>query len=226
MTFERAAVAAGAAMTCALVVLWPTPTWAEEIPDDERMGELSEEGMKFGAIAVRAELVADAKTPGGWVLVRTMTNDSNETQSVQVEERIMRAESLLGARVDGTPEVASATIRSLTLRPHEKKTIGIALPESIGRAIAAGRQTKALAEHAQASMWATERGPTRAQRAAYDRTYAVFHVEYLKPLPPGATPQVAAYRNGPGRMPDGPSMEVVTQPGAGQLAAAPSRPLE
>lgn len=225
MTLRKSALAAGAAMTCALGVLWPAPTWAEEISDEDRMGEPSEVGYKFGEIAVGAQLVADSKSPGGWALVRTITNESNERQTVSVEERIMRAESQLGARVDGTPVMASATIRSFTLGPHEKKTIGVALPESIGRAITAGQLTKAAAERAQASMWTTEKGPNPAQRAAYDRTYAVFFPQYLKPLPPGATAQRPGYISGPGRMPAGPSPSEEEKP-APRIAAAPSRGLK
>jgi hypothetical protein len=203
MMLRKSAVAAGAAMACALVVLWPAPTCAEEISDYERAGEWSEDGkMKFGEIAVEAELVADAKAPGGWALVRTISNLTDEPQTTTVEERIMRAESQLDARVDGTATVASSTMRTFKLGPHEKQKLGVVIPASIGQAISAGQRTRQIAERARDTVGET--GMSRANQAAYDRTYAVFTVQYLKPLPPGATAEVVKNVTGPGRMPAAP----------------------
>jgi hypothetical protein len=190
MTFRSSGILAGAAMACTLVGLWPAPTCAEEVPDSERAGEWTEDGlMKFGEIVIQGELVADAKVPGGWVLVRTIANPTDEPQTTTVEERVMRQLSQVGARVDGTPLVASATMRTFKLGPHETRKLGVALPASIGQAIAAGQRTRRIAESA------------GTREAAYDRTYPVFTVQYLKPLPPGGTAEVVREIMGPARMP-------------------------
>ena len=72
-------------MACAMVVLWPRTTRAQEIPDLERQGEWSEDGVEFGEIVVSGEIVADAKVQGGWALVRTLVNTSDEPQRCTVE---------------------------------------------------------------------------------------------------------------------------------------------
>jgi hypothetical protein len=203
MTLRKTALVAGVATACALVVIWPRTTCAEEIADADRAGEWSEEGEKFGEVVAKAELVADAKVPGGWVLVRTLANTSDEAQTVSLEERVVRRISLLDARVDGTPAVATATVRTFTLAAHEKQKIGVALPASLGAEISAGQRTRAAAERSRD--WMSDDGVANpVKRAAYDRSFAVFSAEYLKPLPPGATAQRPDYVTGPGRMPAAP----------------------
>jgi hypothetical protein len=183
-------------MVCALVVIWPVPTSADEVTDQERAGEWAEDGMKFGEIVVRGDLVADAKVPGGWALVRTITNTSDAPQTATVEERIMRSESMVDARVDGTPVLASVTTRTFKLAPHEKKSLGISLPADLGREIGAGVTRRIAAEHA--------RGEPGMQ-AVYDRTYQVFFVQYLRPLAPGETaPPPVVLAEHPARMPAAP----------------------
>jgi hypothetical protein len=189
----------GGALACTLGLLYPRSTSAEEISDEERAGEWSEDGMKFGEIAVKADIVADAKVPGGWAIVRTIVNTSDAPQTASVEERIMRAESMVDARVDGTAVVASAVMRTFTLRPHERRKIGFAMPVALGEAVTAGRRTEAAARRAQDRMF--ENGQSDpATSAVYERTFSTFFVEYLKPLPPGATAQLRG-SSGPGRLP-------------------------
>jgi hypothetical protein len=200
MRLRNTALGAAAGMVCALSLLWPRPTCAEEIDDSERGGEWSDEGEKFGQVVVKAELVAAV---GGWTLVRTVINTSAEPQTVAVEERIMRAESMLDARVDGTPMVVTATMRTFKLGPHERQKIGITLPAALGAEMTAARTTRNAAERARIVV--EETGTISAAKyAAYSTRFANFFPQYLKPLPPGATAKKPDYISGPGRMP-GPS---------------------
>ncbi len=226
MRLRETAVLAGAAMACALVVLWPRPTCAEEISDDERRPDYDENGgPMFDGVAVTATLAPDAKVPGGWVLVRTIVNTKDEPATVSVDERIMREESQLEARVSGTSLVASATTRSFSLGPHETRKVGIALPAALGEAITAGDRTHAAAERAREHLGDPgARG--RVARAAFDRTYRIYFVQYLKPLPPGATAKAPDYVTGPGRMPAAPSLDVepAFDPAPSASAAASASP--
>lgn len=200
MKLRETALLAGATMACALVVLWPSVTCAEEIADEDRMPEYGENGQVFDGIAVTGELAPDPKAPGGWVLVRTLVNTTDAPATCRVEERIMREESQLEARVNGTPTVATATVRTFALAPHETRKIGIVLPRALGEAIRDGERARLAAEKGREH--AFEEGPrARAARAAYDRTFASYFVQYLTPLPPGATAKKPDYIQGPGRMP-------------------------
>ncbi len=220
MGLREGAVLAGAAMTCALVVLWPAPTCAEEISDEDRRPEWGEEGATFDGIAVKAELVADAKVPGGWVLVRTVVNTKDEPASCSVEERVMQQEQQVGARTSGTPFVASATTRRFVLGPHEKRKIGVALPAALGEAITAGERRHAASQSASGAAWEdSARG--RAARAVYDRPYLTYFVDYLKPLPPGATAKAPDYVEHPARMPAAPPPAIVAAPDPESGAAGP-----
>lgn len=173
--------AAGTAALC-LAVLWPRPTLAEEIPDDERQGEYEDLGMKFGNIVVKGELVADVRVPGGWALVRTLENKSDEPESCTVEERVLRTETMPEARVTPAPTPVVLRNQRISLGPHEKRTIGIALPRTLGEQITAGILAKASIERDRDRAIAAEKWDS----VNLTRTYMAFHVEYLKPLPPGA----------------------------------------
>lgn len=201
MGLRDSALLAGATMACALVVLWPATTSAEEIADEERMPEYGDLGPIFDGISVTGELVADAKVPGGWVLVRTLVNTTDAPATCSFEERVMRQESQVDARVSGTPTTASATVRTVSLAPRETQKLQAALPVALGEAIRAGARARVAAEKAREHAW--EQSPRgRAARAAYDRTFASYFVQYLKPLPAGATAKPPEYIQGPGRMPE------------------------
>jgi hypothetical protein len=177
------ALLAAGTVAVTLVTLWPRTTFAEEIPDEERHGEWEEEGMRFGNVVVSGKLVADATTPGGWTLVRTLENKADTPESCVVEERILRNETIPDARVG--PREAAVLLRNqpIALGPHQKRSIGIPLPEKLGAEITAGLRAKASIERDRARLMAAE----RYDEIKYDRTYTVFRVEYLKQLPPGAT---------------------------------------
>jgi len=190
-----AASTAGAA----LVVLWPRPTHAEEIPDDERRGEYEEDGIMFGKIVVKGELVAAAKAPGGWALVRTVENKSDQSETVTVEERVLRTETMPEARVNGASVAVIVRNQVITLGPHEKRSLGVSLPPAVGAQMTAGIRAKAQAESVRQRALEAERWDD----PNLNRTYMTFDVEYLKPLPPGATAQAPdPNRGGPARMPD------------------------
>lgn len=165
-----------AAGVVALMVLYPRTTEAEDVEDFERQGEWDETGQRFGAIVVHATLEASPTAPGGWTLVRTWENKSDEVAETTVEERLESTESLEGARVTPAPVTVLARTQKLKLGPHEKKSIGVFLPPNIGPKITEGQRRHAIA---------------RAQMAAGkyddDSTYEEFSVTYLRPLAKGET---------------------------------------
>jgi hypothetical protein len=173
---------AGGTAAAVLVVAWPRTTLAEEIPDSDRMGEYEDEGMKFGNIVVKGELVADG-TPSGWSLVRTFENQSDVPEKCVIEERVLRTETMPGARVTPASVAVVQRNQTIALGPHEKRKIGVRLSESIGAEITAGLRKKAWIEQTQQRAIAAERYDAPAMRA----TYMTFDVEYLSALPAGAT---------------------------------------
>lgn len=181
-TLAATLIFAGGTVAAVLVLAWPRTTFAEEIPDSDRIGGYEEEGMKFGNIVVKGELVADG-TPGGWSLVRTFENQSDAPEKCVIEERVLRTETMPGARV--TPPSVAVVQRNQTiaLGPHEKRKIGVRLSESVGAQITAGLRRKAWVEQAQQRAIAAEHYDAPAMRA----TYMEFDVEYLSALPAGAT---------------------------------------
>jgi hypothetical protein len=182
-----------------LLVFWSRPTHAEVIEESERQGEYDEDGMKFGNVVVKGELVADGSVPGGWVLVRTLENKGDETEKCAVEERVLRTETMDGARVTPTPVAVVLRNQPIALGPHEKRTIGVRLPEEVGKQITTGLATQAWIQRAEARAAELEQW----DKAHLDVTYMAFHVEYLKPLRPGETaaPPFPSGVMRPGRMP-------------------------
>jgi hypothetical protein len=182
--FGKTVMLAGGSAAVILVLAFPRTTFAEEIPDSDRMGEYGEEeGMKFGNIVVKGELVADGSVPGGWTLVRTFENQSDQPEKCVLEERVLRTETMPDARVTPPPVAVVQRNQTVALGPHEKRKIGIVLSPAVGAQITAAKRRQAWVEQARARAIAAERygGPeTRA-------TYMVFEVEYMTALPPGAT---------------------------------------
>ncbi len=163
-----------------LASFWSRATYAEEIADYERQGEWDEDGAKFGNIVVKGELVADA---AGWVLVRTMENKGEEPETCRVEERVLRTETMPNARVEPPPFAVVLRGVTITLGAHEKRKIGIPLAASIGEEITANLRAKAEIEAGRFRAIEAE----RYKDPVFERTYHYFSVQYLKPLPPGAT---------------------------------------
>jgi hypothetical protein len=157
-----------------LTLLWPRPTHADDIADWERQGEYEEDGMRFGDIVVKGALVPDRAVPGGWALVRTLENRSDEPQNCVVEERVMRTEGSYDGRVGSTPTAVLLRNQPIKLAARQKLSIGVALPQAMGEEITRTARDEARARRAMES-------PTRPTGG-----YANFHVEYLQPLPPGA----------------------------------------
>lgn len=174
---------AGGTAAFVLVAAFPRTTFAEEIPDVDRMGEYEEVGMKFGNIVVHGELVAAGSVPGGWTLVRTFENQSDQAEKCVLEERVLRTETMEGARVTPPPVAVIQRNQTIALGPHEKRKIGIVLPASVGEQITAGRRRQVWIERAMERAMAAERYDAPEMRA----TYMTFGVEYLTALPPGAT---------------------------------------
>ena len=174
---------AGGTAAALLVLAFPRTTFAEEIPDSDRMGEYEEVGMKFGNILVHGELVAAGSVPGGWTLVRTFENQSDQPEKCVLEERVLRTETMPGARVTPPPVAVVVRNQTVALGPHEKRKIGIVLPAAIGEQITAGRRRQVWIERGIERAMAAERYDAPEMRA----TYMTFDVEYLTALPPGAT---------------------------------------
>ena len=181
-TLGTTLLVAGGTVAAVLVLAWPRTTFAEELPDSDRMGEYEEEGMKFGNIVVKGELVADG-TAGGWSLERTFENQSDAPEKCVVEERVLRTETMPGARVTPASVAVVQRNQTIALGPHEKRTVGVRLSASIGAEITAGLRKKAWIEQAQQRAIAAEHYDAPAMRA----TYMTFDVEYLSALPAGAT---------------------------------------
>ena len=182
-TLARTLMLAGGTAAALLVVTYPRTTLAEEIPDADRQGEYDDEGMKFGNIVVKGQLVADGSVPGGWTLVRTFENQSDQPSSCVIEERVLRTETMPGARVTPSPVAVVQRNQTFALGPHEKRKLGVALPAAIGAQITAARRRQAWVERAHDRAMAAERYDAPEMRA----TYMEFDVEYLTVLPPGAT---------------------------------------
>ncbi len=168
-----------------LVATFPRTTFAEEIPDSDRMGEYTDEemGMRFGNIVVKGELVAAGSVPGGWTLVRTFENQSDQPEKCVIEERVLRTETMPGARVTPPPVAVVQRNQTVALGPHEKRKIGIILPAAVGAQITAARNRQVWVEGARERAEAAQRYDAPEMRA----TYMTFDVEYLTALPPGAT---------------------------------------
>lgn len=165
-----------AAGAVALMVLYPRTTEAEDVEDYERQGEWEEEGQRFGAIVVHATLEASPTAPGGWTLVRTWENKSDEVAETTVEERLESAESLEGARVTPAPRTVLTRTQTLKLGPHEKRSIGVFLPANVGPRITEGQRRHAIS-----------RARIAAGKYDDDLTYEEFSVSYLRPLAKGET---------------------------------------
>ena len=174
---------AGGTAAAILVVTYPRTTLAEEIPDADRQGEYDEEGMKFGNVVIKGQLVADGSVPGGWTLVRTFENQSDQPEKCVVEERVLRTETMPGARVTPPPVAVVLRNQTFALGPHEKRKLGVALPAAVGAQITAAKRRQAWVERARDRAMTAERYDSPAMTA----TYMEFDVEYLTPLPPGAT---------------------------------------
>lgn len=174
---------AAASLALTLSALWPRTTFAEAVTDAERQGEWDEDGAKFGNVVVKGELVADGTVPNGWVLVRTLENKGDEPETCQIEERILRTETMPAARVRPPPYAVLLRGVTVTLRGHEKRTLGIPLPASIGAQISANLRLLASIERGRERALTLE----RYRDPVFAQTYMEFEVEYLKPLPPGAT---------------------------------------
>ena len=176
---------AGGTAAAVLAITWPRTTHAEEIPDADRMGEYEGEGMKFGNIVVRGQLVAAASVPGGWTLVRELENQSDAPEKCVLEERVLQTETMPAARVGPLPTAVVLRNQPIALGPHEKRRIGVALPKAVGEQITANLRRKASIEQGRERALAAE----RYDAAVLQATYMTFHVEYFTALPPGATAQ-------------------------------------
>lgn len=197
--------AAGTLMA-SLTVLWPRTTHADltEIPDSERQGDYDEDGMMFGSIVVKGQLVADSKAPGGWALVRTFENKADTPENCTVEERVLRTETMPDARVNPASTAIIVRTQRIALGPHEKRSVGVFLPPAVGAQMTAGHKTKASMEQRRERAIAEERYDALAD----GRTYMTFDVEYLKPLQPGtkAAPPLDTGTTRPAAMPAPPGL--------------------
>ncbi|MBX3234307.1 MAG: hypothetical protein KIT84_21575 [Labilithrix sp.] len=183
---------AGTALVAGILLL-PRALQAEEVSDEERLGEYDEDGERFGSIVVKGELVASSSAPGGWTLLRTYENKGEEKARVVVEERVTRTVSEMGTRVSPAPEAVLVRTQVLELAAHEKKSIGTYLPAGLAEQVGAGRRREALliARLENGGMWTPGEITTS------------FAVDYLRPLAKGEVAARAQRRfNGPVAPPD------------------------
>ena len=160
----------------ALAILFPKTTEAEVVQDYERMGESDDDGQRFGAIVVKGELVPSANAPGGWTLLRTYQNKSDEIAEVTLDERIETRESMYGARVSAVPSVALERTQKLRLGANEKKAIGTYLPEKLGESMTKAHRLEALSKaYAESGHW------------EHPIAFQDYAVSYLRPLAYGET---------------------------------------
>ncbi len=177
------AIAASATTAVMLITAWPRETNAQEVAEWERQGEWDDDGMRFGNIVVRGDLVFDATVPGGWVVVRTLENKSDTRDKCTVEERVLRTETMPDARVEPPPFAVVDRMQTFELGPHEKRAIGVPLAEALGHEITDARKVERAVEAARERAIASQ----HITRDVFERTYMRYQVDYLKPLPPGAT---------------------------------------
>ena len=175
--------AAAVAFVLGLLSLAPRTTEAEEIADYERSGEYDEDGQRFGDLVVSGKLTPDAKAPGGWVLVRTLENKGDAPVECALEERVQSTLTMHGSRVDPPPTTAQLQTLRLTLKPHEKRKVGVLLPS--GLAVDIGKAVKQQAS-VEAAI-ARELTADSPRGDVFQKTWRTYHVDYLTPLPPGAT---------------------------------------
>jgi hypothetical protein len=180
-----AGICAAGTLTVGLVLSLPRTTHAEEIADSDRRGDYEEEGMKFGDVVVRGKLVPAAGAPGGWTLLRTIENQSDEPATCVLEERVMRQETMVNARVGPPARAVLLRNQTFSLGPREKRSVGVHLPASLASQIAMAHRERAMIERAHEQLVMTGHPNKLAQR-----TFMTFDVEYLTPLPPGATAEV------------------------------------
>ncbi len=90
---------AAATFAASLAVAWPKTTLADG--DDD--GEWTADGMKFGDVVVKTDLVRDMKSKTGWVMVVTAKNDSDVPAKCKLEEDVTRSFSSPGARASRRP---------------------------------------------------------------------------------------------------------------------------
>jgi hypothetical protein len=119
---------ATATFAASLAVVWPKTTLAD---DDDSDGEWTADGMKFGSILVKTELVRDQKSKTGWVMLVTEKNDSDAPAKCKLEEDVTRSFSSPGARVSA-PAVAIWKVReSIALEAHATVTKKLDVPANI-----------------------------------------------------------------------------------------------
>jgi hypothetical protein len=158
---------AGAAAV-GLISLWSPPTQAIEVADYERAGEWDEDGQRFGNIIVKGELVP---TANGYTLLRTFENKSDEAESCDLEERVLRTESSAGSRSSPAPVAVIQRRQRVALKPHETKKVGVYLAPALERQVAENANLPQML----------------LARNDYSTTYYTFAVDYLRPLQPGET---------------------------------------
>lgn len=165
-----------------LALTWPRETSAREVSMSERQGEWDDDGARFGDVVVKGDLVADER---GWVLVRKLENKGEARAKCTVEERLLRTETMLDARIEPAPFVVINRTQTFELAPHEKRAIGIPLPAAvsaeISAAVARGAAIQLARDHAIASQ-------DFHNRAVFEQTYMRYDVGYIKPLATGDTP--------------------------------------
>jgi hypothetical protein len=169
-----------------LIGVWPKQTCAQEVAEWERQGEFDDDGARFGDIVVKGELVADGTVAGGWVLVRTLVNKSDKSAKCTVEERVTRIETVLDARVEPPGFTVVLRTQTFELGPHEKRAIGVPLAEALGSEITANLKTRASIQAVRVHAMETGEFTAAAGKLAR-QTFMRFSVDYLKPLPPGAS---------------------------------------
>jgi hypothetical protein len=176
-TLQALAFAAIAATTT-LAVAWPRVTLAD--PDDDRMGEWTDDGTKFGDVLVKGELVHDTHARSGWRMVITAENKGDAPASAVLESDLTRQMVNPQARV--SPEAAKLWKNSerITLAAHAKTTVTRDVPAWIAQQLDNTAKVDRAREKAQKEFdKAPEKAPP-AVTATVLAPYNVFAVGFLK----------------------------------------------
>jgi hypothetical protein len=142
---------ATATFAASLAVAWPRTTLAD---GDDNDGEWTADGMKFGSVLVKTELVRDQKSKTGWVMLVTAKNDSDAPAKCKLEEDVTRSLSSPGSRVSA-PAVAIWKVRdTLALEAHASVTKKLDVPANLAAQMTVAERDQAnrnkLQEKAQA----------------------------------------------------------------------------
>lgn len=143
-----------AALTIALGlgVAMPRTTHADD--EDDRMGEYTGEGFRFGDVIVSSELQNDPKSKTGYVLVITAKNDTDNDAIQKVEFDVTRSMSSPMSRVSAPGVAVWKHVEQLKVAAHGTTTKTVAIPSAVAQQMISADRERLAREKAQAEAMA------------------------------------------------------------------------